>query len=148
MPNNISPLFRGFKFCNFRLQDAKWNRPLYKIPSFNHTKMIPGLVILKIILINSLCDKCPYTQRKYVFFVIRSSSENVWNIKHNLYIVSSNWVTKVNNQKVNLISYVCNIQRLSYTWLELLISLHKRISTSTKDQYILLTFRRKYVNIA
>lgn len=117
MSNNISPLFRGFKFCNFRLQDAKWNRSLCKIPSFkipHSTKMIPGLMILKIILIYSLCDKCPYTQRKYVFFL----PNYVWNIKHNLYIVSSNWVTKVNNQKVNLISYVCNIQRLSYTWLE------------------------------
>lgn len=100
-------LFKGVRFRNFLLKDSNLMRSLFEIPLFKR-KMKLGLSTLKIIL-KSIRYKCPSKEN---MFVIRSIY--VWNIKYNLYIVGSNRVTKVNNQKVNLINYVHIRQCLTF----------------------------------
>lgn len=101
-----SILFRGFRFRNFWIKNFQLEK--INMCFFIYTKNETRVKYLKIIL-KSISYKCPSKEN---IFVIRSIY--VWNIKYNLYIVGSNRVTKVNNQKVNLINYVYIRQCLTF----------------------------------
>lgn len=103
-----SILFRGFRFRNFWIKNVQLEE--INMCFFIYTKNETRVKYLKNhIKVHKLQV---FIQRKYIIFVIRSIY--VWNIKYHLYIVGSNRVTKVNNQKVNLINYVHIRQCLTF----------------------------------